>query len=316
MKKVLLSGIILILVASIFFVPSSRGASGGDIEIFSDLQILDVGDVFGGHITWVIHGEYAKELRTAIGEKYGVSRIDLGTASKYFKQELERVVENNRFGCGYLAFVRITRADPLHDDTQGILNNPDDVAGLIGPVNSTSDITLRMLIRGEPMDGRHFAVTDNLTFAPFYALVNNQSEISKFDLNSASVEKHHSEILAGLGSLNYPSGFFTLRLILGQYVSMGGEWIEYSPFDPLNSPLILFVIFAASAYLIKKFSEVMGKEKRGTLRERKAKNFGNVMKIILFAIYLLLPLYGIWYMVIVGISLAGSYFGMKKIYGS
>ncbi len=316
MKKVLLSGIILILVASIFFVPASRGASGGDIEIFSDLQILDVGDVFGGHITWVIHGEYAKELRTAIGEKYGVSRIDLGTASKYFKHDLERVVENNRFGCGYLAFVRITRADPLHGDTQGILNDPDDVAGLIGPVNSTSDITLRMLIRGEPVAGRHFAVTDNLTFAPFYALVNNQSEISKFNLNSASVEKHHSEILAGFGSLNYPSGFLTLRLILGQYVSMGGVWIEYSPFDPLNSPLILFVIFAASAYVIKKSSEALGKEKRGTLMERKARNFGNVMKIILFAIYLLLPLYGIWYMVIVGIALAGSYFGIKKIYGS
>ena len=316
MNKTITAGMVFILLLTMFFIPSSSGASSAKIEIYTDLQILDVGGVYGGHITWVIHGELAKELRMAIGEKYHINYIDLGKASEYFKHDLEGVVENDRFGCGYLAFVRIARADPLHDDTQGILNDKNDVAGLIGSVNSTSDITLKMLIRGSPSSGRHFAVTDNLTFAPFYALVNNQSEISRFNLNSASVEKHHSEIIAGFGSLNYPAGFLTLHLILGQYVSMNGEWIEYSPFDPLNSPLVLFIIFAVAAYVIKKFADSLGKEKKGTLMERNARRFGTTMKLILFALYLLLPLYGIWYIIIVGIALAGSYAGIRKIYGS
>ena len=59
----------------------------------------------------------------AIGEKYNVNSIDLGTASHYLKGDLEKVVKNNEFGCGYIGSIRIIRADPLHGDTQGILNS-------------------------------------------------------------------------------------------------------------------------------------------------------------------------------------------------
>ncbi len=296
--------------------PYSSAASQADIEVRSDLQILDVMDVFGGHITWVIHGEYARELRQAIGEKYGVTSIDLGTASKYFKGDLERVIENNLYGCGYLGFVRVTRADPLHDDTQGILNDEHDVEGLVGDVNSDAPITLRMLIRGHPVDGRHFVTTQNLSFAPFYALVTNASDISRFNLTNARISIEHREIIAGLGSFRIPEGTFTLRLIVGEFFMSSGGWVEYHSFDPINSPIVLFVVYIVAIYVLSWFHTALRGDKGDTLMEKKARRFTTAMKIVLLLIYLVLPLSGIYYMVIIGVAVAASYPVVRKLYGS
>ncbi len=296
--------------------PQATAAGPGDIEVKSDLQILDVMDVFGGHITWVIHGEYARELRQAIGEKYGVTTIDLGTASRYFKGDLERVIENNLYGCGYLGFVRVTRADPLHDDTQGILNDEHDVEGLIGDVNSDDPIVIRMLIRGHPVDGRHFVTSENISFAPFYALVSNASEMAKFNLNSAKVSVEHREIIAGLGSFRIPEGTFTLRLIIGEFFMSNGGWVEYHSFDPINSPIVLFVVYIIAIYVLSWFHTALRGEKAGTLMEKKARRFTTAMKIVLLVVYLVLPLSGMYYMIIIGAAVAAGYPVVRKIYGS
>ncbi len=316
MKKIIIAVLIFVIFSALFFItPFSSGASNSEIEIYTDLQILDIGDVYGGHITWEISGEIAKELREAIGEEYHVSSIDIGTASKYFKGELEHVVEQNRFGCGYLAFVRIEHSDPLHGDTQGILNDPNDVAGLIGSINSTATITLKMLIRGSPVAGRHFVVSQNLSLAPFYALVNNASELSRFHLSGVKIIVHHSEVLAGLGSLRVPEGTFIARLIFGMYFMSEGGWVEYAQFDPVNSPLVLFVIYLGAAYGLGKMYRAMGNEKKGTLMEKKAKWYSNSMRLALLIIYILLPLSGAWYIFIVSVIVVVSYFIIKKIYG-
>jgi len=303
------------LVVILSILPYARGAAGDYIEVKSDLQMIDVMDIFGGHITWIIHGNYARELREAIAEKYGVSTIDLGTASRYFKHDLERVVENNIFGCGYLGFVRITRADPLHDDTQGILNDVHDVEGLIGEVNSDSPITLRMLIRGHPSEGRHPVNTENLTFAPFYALVDNESEISKFGLDFSRVSTEHREILAGLGSLSLPEGTLTLRFIVGEFFMSSGGWVRYSSFDPLNSPLVLFIIYLAGIYVLGWYHNILMGEKRDTLMEKRARRYTTSMKMLLILLYLLLPLSGLYYIIILSAVVGISYPVVRKIYG-
>jgi len=290
-------------------------ASHGAIDINSDLQILDVSNVFGGHITWVLHGELARELRIAIGEKYKVSTIDLGTASQYFKHDLERVIENNQFGCGYLAFVRILHSDPLHGDKQGILNDQNDIAGLVGKINSDADITIKMLIRGEPESGRYPAISKNLAFAPFYALVRNASEISKFALDNAKINIQHTETIAGLGNFVIPAGTFTLRLILGQFFTTSGGWVEYHHFDFINSPLILFVVYSIAIMGIGKMDSHFGRGKQDTSMAKKANKYNTVIKIILFIIYIVLPLGGFWYWIILSGTIVSSFFTFKKIYG-
>ncbi len=314
---VMLLALIMIVSALTFIWPNIQGAKASDeaIDITSDLQILDVSDVFGGHITWIIHGELARELRVAIGEKYKVSTIDLGTASQYFKHDLERVIENNQFGCGYIAFVRILHSDPLHGDKQGILNDQNDVAGLVGKINSDADITIKMLIRGEPESGRYPVISKNLSFAPFYALVSNASEISKFALDNAKINIQHTETIAGFGSFVIPAGTFTLRLILGQFFTASGGWVEYHHFDFINSPLILFVLYSIAILVLGKLDTHFGKGKQDTSMAKKAKKYDTATKIVLFIIYIALPLGGLWYWLIVFGTIVGSFFAFKKIYG-
>ncbi len=284
------------------------------IEMSSDLQILDVSDIFGGHITWVIEGEIAKELREAIGVKYNVNTIDLGTASHYFKGDLEKVVENNKFGCGYIGTIRITRADPLHGDTQGILNRVEDVEGLVGSVNSTKPITLKMLIRGEPAGEKMPVTSKNITLAPFYALVNNASAMKKFSLQNVKIEVKHMETLAGLGNFELSPGTFTLRLVLGQFFMASSGYVEYRTFDPINSPLVLFIVYLAAVILITAFNKKLKVGKENTLFSKKAKRFSTATKVALFFVYLALPLSGIWFMLITAVTVVIAVLLLKKIY--
>ncbi len=284
------------------------------IEISSDIQILDVSDIFGGHITWVIKGEIAKELREAIGEKYNVNSIDLGTASHYFKGDLEKVVENNKFGCGYIGTIRITRADPLHGDTQGILNSEEDVNGLVGSINSTKPITLKMLIRGEPAGEKMPVTSKNITLAPFYALVNNASAMKKFSLQSVKIEVKHMETLAGLGNFELSPGTFTLRLVLGQFFMASSGSVEYCTFDPINSPLVLFTVYIVAVILITVFNKKFKEGKENTLFSKKAKRFNNATKVALFFAYLAIPLSGIWFILITAVTVVAAVLYLKKIY--
>ena len=84
-----------ILTISAFLLPSGLGDNHSNtIEVDSDLQMLEYPAVYGGHITWHISGEIAKELREGVAEEYHVKAIDLATASHYFKNKLEKVIKD------------------------------------------------------------------------------------------------------------------------------------------------------------------------------------------------------------------------------
>ncbi len=302
MRGLVAVSMILILAVAMPVFGSTEKAS---LEVNAELQILDVAGVFGGHITWIIHGELAKELREAIGERYHVKNIDLARASQYFKEALEPVVEKNKFGCGYLGFVRILQSGPLHGDKQGILYDENDVKGLIGPVTSTDDIILRMVIRGEPQSGKYPAVSENLTLAPFYAVVSNKSELMKFHFGAVNVR--HTEVIAGFGSVNYPPAF-TARLILGMYFTTSGGWVEYSKFDLFNSPIVLFAVFLVGVYISKLITKNKDEQKR-------IKPLRYATNLSLFALYILLPLYGLYYFIIVVGAVFVLWLYVRKVQG-
>lgn len=308
--------VLLILLSSMGVVKAEGEDSESKIVVESDLQILDIMDVYGGHITWRIYGELAHQLRVAIGKKYGVSTIDIGVASRYFKKDLERVVEENLYGCGYLAFIRINRADPLHDDTQGILNDENDVKGLIGDVNSNSPIVLRMLVRGEPVTGKHTVTSLNISFAPFYAAISNESQISQFNLHNVSVEVKHREIMAGIGSFALPQGTFRLRLVVAEFFMASGGWVEYRSFDILNSPILLFIYYLITVYGLGVISGRFRKGKEGTLMEKKVSKYTIGLKVTLLILYLIIPFDGIIYIIVLGASLGASIPIIRKLYGA
>ncbi len=312
MRWVTVLGLLLAITALMPF--SYAANSSSTITLETDLQILEFSDIYGGHITWVITGDAAQELRKAIGQEYGVWNIDLATASHYFKQKLEPVIEKNEHGCGYLSFVRITRADPLHDDTQGILNDPTDVQGLIGDVNSTAPITLKMIIAGTPVEGKSMPVVPiQLYFAPFYAAGFNDTFIEKLK-NTAILKSTHNEIIAGLGSFSLPTGTLGARIIVGEFFQLNSGNVVYYKMNPLESPLILFIAFAAISYFIKKRNDKLREEFKGTLMEKKGTKFANGIKIVLFVLYLLVLIPGPIYIIILAASYIGSWFILGRIY--
>ncbi len=288
--------------------------SGADLIVNADLQIFDVSDVFGGHITWVIKGTAAHELRALIGEKYGVSNIDISVASRYFKGNLEKVVENDLFNCGYLGFVRIQHSDPLHGDTKGIINDVGDIAGLLGPVNSTSTITLKMLIRGEPVSGLHPAISRAIALAPFYALADFQSDIEKMNLGNMKIDANLKAIVAGTGNFILPEGTLRARLLLGEFFMAGGSNVGYESFSLLSSPLILFVLYVAVAYGVGRINYALVGDKTDTLMEKNARLYVRGIRIAALFLYFFLPLSGVWLIVIYGVVFGLSYFILKRIY--
>ena len=312
--------IILLLIA---YLPGgySQG-NGGEITLKSDLQILEFGNIYGGHITWIIKGEIARELREAIGNWYHVSSIDLARASQYFVNRLEHVVENNEYGCGYLSFVRLYRSDPLHGKTNGILNSPDDVEGLIGDINSTSTITIRMLIRGEPVNNRNVEmIPRNIFFAPFYALSHNESDFQqKFNLKNVELKSEHYEIMAGLGSIEHLSpGTLHLRLVLGEFFITGSknEVVSHVSFDPIESPLLLFILFLVAWYLFKFIERDLGdkySDTAGPITRKRMRNAIRGEALGLFILYLFNLFAGWVYIVILGGGILFTYFLVRKYY--
>ncbi len=314
-----------VLTIFVFLFPFSIGhGSSNVIKVNSDLQMLEYPAVYGGHITWHISGEIAKELREAVAQEYHVKAIDLATASHYFKNKLEKVIENNKYECGYLAFVRLYRADPLHNDTNGILNDAGDVEGLIGEVNSTSPITLKMLVRGDPVENRNFPIIPtNLSYAPFLALVDNYSQLFvKFpSLKSAHLQSGHYEILAGLGNIeNLPPGVTSCRLIVGEFFMTGNQnqVVKYSRFDPLESPLLLFILFIVASYSFRKIESYLASKNSETLGPIERKNARRVIlgeRIALLFLYFVYLFSGLIYIIVLLASVIATLLFIRWYYG-
>ncbi len=287
--------------------------SGADVSVDADLQIMDVAGIFGGHITWEIHGTAARELRGMIGAKFGVTHIDISVASRYFKGDLERVVEENRFGCGYLGFVRIQHSDPLHGDTDGIINDVSDIQGLIGSVDSNSTIVLKMLIRGTPVSGLHPSVSRALALAPFYALMDS-AEHSEVDIGNITVETHQRSIIAGTGNFVVPEGTLRLRFVLGEFVMSDDTEMGYDSFSVISSPLVLFAVFIGVAYAVGRINYMLVGDKTDTLMGKHARLYVRGVRISMFILYLVLPLSGLWLLLLFIAVLGASYPVLRKIY--
>ncbi len=320
--KLIMAALLLI---SIFMPMASSSNPYGEIELKQDIQLLDVPNyesVFGAHLVWHISGDIAKVLRMKVKEmaeedmKYSnVTQINITIASYYFKKKLEPVIENDEFHCGYVGFIRAYHADPEHDDVNGILKDPDDVQGLLGSVDSNGDIYIRMLIRGEPVKGERDVVNNALFFAPFYALAKNESDFEEMiNVKDVSVKADSTGVLGGLGSFNTGSGQ-KVRFIIGEYYISNDGKISYSSFDPLNSPLVLFILSFIMAYSVKRVDREWG-EFAFEEKKKKGKMYSRLSRAVIYLSYLFLPLYGLWLLLILltlsGITIGILYFLYKE----
>jgi hypothetical protein len=284
----------------------------GEIELKQDIQLLDIPNyesVFGAHLVWHISGDIAKVLRMKVKEmaegemKYSnVTQINITIASYYFKRKLEPVIEDNKFDCGYVGFIRAYHADPEHDDVNGILKDSDDVQGLLGSVDSNGDIYIRMLIRGEPVNGDRDVVNNALFFTPFYALAKNESDFEEMiNVKDVSVKADSTGVLGGFGSFYTESGQ-KVRFIIGEYYISNEGKISYSSFDPLNSPLILFILSYIMTYSVKRANKKKG-EFAFEERKKKGKIYSGASRAVIYLSYFFMPIYGLWLiLILLGLS--------------
>ncbi len=310
MRKIHLLLVMVIFLSPLAFPQASSSNPYGSIEVSQNIQLLDVPNyesVFGAYVEWHISGEISKILRERIKDmaenemKYSnVSRINVTIASYYFKRKLEPVIEQNKFECGYVGFIKVSHADPEHDDVNGILKNTADVEGLIGEVNSTADIYLRMIVRGEPVEGNVPMVNPHLFFAPFYALASNESDFEgMIDAGKVTTIGESTGVSGGFGNFYIDSGY-KARFIIGEYFTSSGGTIGYSGFDPLNSPLILFIVTVALAITVKRSNRSMG-ENADEQRKRKGLRYTRISRGIIFLSYLFFPMDGLVLLLLVGL---------------
>ena len=137
----------------------------------------------------------------------------------------------------------------------------------------------------------------SLFFAPFYALAKNESDFENMlRVNDVSTSADISGISGGFGSFETSSGQ-KIRFVIGEYFMSEEGYVAYSSFDPLNSPLVLFIVSIIFAYAVKRSNRVFGE---GAPEEigKKGKLYSRISRAVIYLSYLFLPLYGLWLIVL------------------
>jgi len=308
MRRIIVWALLLILTAPIMFSMGTpaKADTGYDIEVVSDTQYVEIVDeIYGGRVRWTIVGELASHLRSIVYQNWDENsdwRIDLTEASHYFKRGIEPILErSDRYEWRLIGTVNVTRADPLNDnDPSGILYDPDDVGGLIGDVNATGPIQIRMIFRGRvEMDGAVYPY--KIALIPFLAAYRGNFTLLEQDdmLKNLRIKYTHKE--AGVTFNPYvewdKAHTMAFRLIIGEFLMYENTVTEdvrvpftKTEFTPMDSPLILFIVLLVGNSIANRLEYMYYRKNitRGLVFKRR-KQIGRFMlagKIALLLLYL------------------------------
>ncbi len=280
-----------ILVALLLFLLLA-GSSFASVKTTSYVEYVEIWENYhGGRLIWEITKGDAKHLRNSLAEHYDYNHdgeLEMNEVVDYVKA-IKALLIGQLIGT-----VLVSDATPLHDWYEGGTRiDESDVDGLIGDLNSTSDITIKMRFAGTPTN--HGSMNSlNITKVPFAAAMNLTLENCTY--TPGDVMRDHTEIGLTLSSYERVPGAILLRLVVGAYYRYSGpvpqdEGITKVDFSLWDSPLVLFIILMISARVATNIERKMYDRNidRGSTfgRKRKVGALNLVLKILLAVMYVL-----------------------------
>ncbi len=280
------------MVISLFLI----GNAVGTVTTITYVEYVDIWEnYYGGRIYWVIDHKEAGELRALLTKNYDFNHdgeLSISEVVKYIKK-IRTILIGQLVGT-----VKITDATPLHGWYQGgqAIDN-GDVKGLMGDLNSTGTIDIKMRFSGTPESNGNLNSL-NLSKVPFAAAAN--TTVANFTLSREAVYREHTEIGLSLSSYENVPHALLFRLVMGSYYHYSGqipqnESITRVTFSIWNSPLFLFIALLVSARvasIIEQRNYDRNVDKGSTFgRKKRISRLNFIIKIVLVVFYVLAAVY-------------------------
>ncbi len=272
------------------------GASYGYVKTVSYVEYVEIWEeYYGGRLYWTITNSSATELRILLKENYDENhngQLDVNETYDFIK-EIKSLLINHLIGT-----VKVNDVQPLHGWFNGKEVSAEDISGLTY-LNASGNIVIKLRFSGVPEDvGNMNSVY--LSAVPFAAAAKTAVENYSFH---QKIIREHTEIGATLSSYEKFPNALLVRLVVGEYFHYSGgvpenEVIKRVSFDPLNSPLVLFIILVVSsriATVIERKNYDKHIHEGSTYgRRKKMGRFILLFKIALAVLYLLASGYYIY----------------------
>ncbi len=274
------------------------GGAMGMVNVNSEVEYGEIWSHYHhGTIVWTISGEEEKILKNALEKNYDFNhndRIEMNEAVSYL-HNLTAVLENQTVGTVIIK----SRYDvqPLHGwYISGKAVDMDDAQGLIGPINSTSQIIIKLQFYGYPTNNGKINY-ENLSSAPIVAAEN--SKIGDYKVPLGDIRWTHTENGYSISSYDNTPNALMLRYVIGSYYHASGN--GYSP-DEIsrndyafwNSPLFLFILLLIALEITTKIEKMYFKSttilKENKYRKRFSK-FHTLLKFMMAFLYVFGSLY-------------------------
>ncbi|NPA75140.1 MAG: hypothetical protein GXO25_03545 [Euryarchaeota archaeon] len=250
---------------------------------------------YGGRIYWTITSNNVMELRHLLEKNYDTNhdgKLQMTEVVDYLHAIIHLLKGQ------YVGTVLVRDATPLHDWYQGGHSvDESDVEGLLGSLNSSEEVKIKLRFSGDPEDNGNMNSL-NLSKIPFAAAA--KTGLENITLSPGDVRREHTEIGLTFSSYEkFPSAIM-LRLVLGAYFHYSGpipqnEEINKVGFVLWDSPLFLFIALLVSAKIataIERKNYDRNVDKGSTFgRKKKISNLNLVLKIILVIVYVLAAFY-------------------------
>ncbi|UCE37001.1 MAG: hypothetical protein JSW00_16140 [Thermoplasmata archaeon] len=235
------------------------GRNGGTTHVKSDMEMMSGVPVHGGgHITWIVSGEAARELRNKIIEKYDGhinltgtpnGRLDLPEVELY-QIHLERYLEDEEhvyMGANLRRFALLNR------------NPSKDISGLIDTTEaSTGKIEIRFYFDAWMPEGSgatDVLLTDTTipdaiyyplgeTFHGTYKIEHTNYMVSVGDFATEKVSKGTYYLI------RTPFGDIFHYSVTFKADSNPNEKLKYEPFSWIECPLVLFIMVVVIGYFV------------------------------------------------------------------
>jgi hypothetical protein len=294
------AGLIWITILALFFgmvLPAFAladiGDNGGTTTLKSDIEMMQGIPIHGGgHVTWRVTGNAAKELRSAILAKYDLphgseppnGQLELDEVKRYIN-ELERYLEGHEEGVEHQFHgAKLRSFSLLNQDVA------TDVKGLIGTSESSNAaIEIRFYFDAwMPTGSTDISFSETvIPDAIYFPVGENYTGTYKVEHTNYMVS------IASYSNVNIDKGsFFLIRTPFGDIYHYSatfkagedtGEGITYEEFSWIECPLILFIVVAIFGYFI---ATMPGRFRRyDVMRNVKLHTLAKLFLIILLLLY-------------------------------
>lgn len=299
-KDKLKSGFICILVLATFFgmvlpafVMADIGVGGGTTTLKSDMQMMQGIPIHGGgHFTWQVDGAAARELRSAIIQKYDKphgseppnGQLETDEVETY-TIELERYLEGRMTGENLrYQGAKLRSFSLLNQDVQS------DTKGLIGTSEgSTQKIEIRFYFDASMPSGSEDVYFSDPTIHNAIYFPLNETYLGTYKVEHTN----YMVSVADYTDIKIKKGsFFLIRTPFGEIYHYSatfnagedtGDSLKYEDFSWLECPLILFIMVAVFGYFI---ATMPGRFRRyDVMRNVMLHTFAKLLLIVILLLY-------------------------------